>query len=457
MLAQAASPPVPRLRVRTHFAIAYLAEPNFWTERVVLKLVSDGSALNRVVSLNPALEYLDEDLAGPEVMQVVVALPGRVPAGINPADYLSFEEALGRSLTSAELDEQIAEVERLTGGAEPLGERQAIAEDVLGSGPGADLGAVRVGGERVADRGVVRPPPVQGPPPAVDAGSSGDAVGGCGLLGGVMAELVGQLPSVVGWVVAFSGGGFIAGDPVPQGEVHQGKVKGFVIVAGGTEVFICTQACFIASGQMVTKRCDLTATAASAEADRPESRVLKVSLDIHGNRHREFRDCILQMTGDVSKFVDTPVNGPATLPWLMRHMLDNGGTPLSFHSKWLSEVRLDYGAAGTAEHQTLCKILEVMLTVDQLDASKLVFAELVSRKLQMIHEKWKAKLPSLAPSQSADADDGHLILGISETRGNLGVCPALTSWLGEQLAKEASVSKERRKAREERALGASKK
>ena len=56
-----------------------------------------------------------------------------------------------------------------------------------------------------------------------------------------------------------------------------------------------------------------------------------------------------------------------------------------------------------------------------------------------------------------DFDDAHLLLGTSETRGNVAVCPALQKYLGEQLAVEAASAKERRKAKEERALAAPKK
>ena len=48
-------------------------------------------------------------------------------------------------------------------------------------------------------------------------------------------------------------------------------------------------------------------------------------------------------------------------------------------------------------------------------------------------------------------DDSYLLLGTSETRANVGVAPQLQAWLGDELSKEASASKERRKAREERA------
>ncbi len=50
----------------------------------------------------------------------------------------------------------------------------------------------------------------------------------------------------------------------------------------------------------------------------------------------------------------------------------------------------------------------------------------------------------------------HLLMGTYETRGSVGICPALTAWMGEQLSREAVASKERRKAREERALAAKK-
>ena len=68
-------------------------------------------------------------------------------------------------------------------------------------------------------------------------------------------------------------------------------------------------------------------------------------------------------------------------------------------------------------------------------------------------------MPSLAANGGKDgeADETHLLLGTYETRGNVGVSPALQRWLGEELGKEAAITKERRRAREERALAAGKK
>ena len=75
----------------------------------------------------------------------------------------------------------------------------------------------------------------------------------------------------------------------------------------------------------------------------------------------------------------------------------------------------------------------------------------------MIAEKWRGKLPQPAPGtdgKQSDMDEAYLLLGTSDTRGNAAVSPALQVWLGDQLSKEATAAKERRKAREERALAA---
>ena len=91
---------------------------------------------------------------------------------------------------------------------------------------------------------------------------------------------------------------------------------------------------------------------------------------------------------------------------------------------------------------------------DHFDIGRSAAFELIARKLQMIHDKWKHKLPNVNPtSTSSGADDeSFLLLGTHETRGNIGVSPELTTWLGGELGRLALVDKERRKAREERAL-----
>ena len=102
---------------------------------------------------------------------------------------------------------------------------------------------------------------------------------------------------------------------------------------------------------------------------------------------------------------------------------------------------------------TQCKALELAIVYDHLEIGRSAACELLCRKLQMIHNRWKHKLPNVNPISSSAADDeSFLLLGTHETRGNIGIAPELTAWLGGELGKLASADKERRKAREERAL-----
>eukprot|EP00973_Karenia_brevis_P032861 4537285-Karenia_brevis.AAC.1 len=76
------------------------------------------------------------------------------------------------------------------------------------------------------------------------------------------------------------------------------------------------------------------------------------------------------------------------------------------------------------------------MTFDMLDAGKLASAELGARKIQMIHDRWKHKLPQLSGPSSGGSgsgsmdDDSFLLLGTYETRGNVGMAPELQQWLG---------------------------
>ena len=60
-------------------------------------------------------------------------------------------------------------------------------------------------------------------------------------------------------------------------------------------------------------------------------------------------------------------------------------------------------------------------------------------------------MPTLGQSSE---EDFHLLLGSSPTRNNIGTCPVLIKWMGDELGKDAATSKERRKARDDRALAA---
>ena len=140
--------------------------------------------------------------------------------------------------------------------------------------------------------------------------------------------------------------------------------------------------------------------------------------------------------------------------WCMQHVLESGQTPLGHHQKWKAEVRLSPDDPSLLMHESLCKIWQTMCCYDQLDASNLACAELLTRQLQLIEDKHLDRLDSSSSAGRATGpyQDTHLYLGTTSTRGGVIVCPKLQKWIGEQLAAESLVLKERRKAREERAL-----
>ena len=89
-----------------------------------------------------------------------------------------------------------------------------------------------------------------------------------------------------------------------------------------------------------------------------------------------------------------------------------------------------------------------MVVYDQLDVANIASAELIVRGIQRIEEQHKLKLTSVD-----DAGEAALFLGSSGgSRGGTVVSPKLAEWIGSEMQKEAAIAKERRKAREERAL-----
>ena len=75
--------------------------------------------------------------------------------------------------------------------------------------------------------------------------------------------------------------------------------------------------------------------------------------------------------------------------------------------------------------------------------------EFLARQVQMSEERWKDRIHST--TDAASSLDSHLYGGMI-SKGSLCICPSLQSWIATELSKEASVAKERRKAREERQL-----
>ena len=105
-------------------------------------------------------------------------------------------------------------------------------------------------------------------------------------------------------------------------------------------------------------------------------------------------------------------------------------------------------------------------TFDQLKVTELAAFEVVARQLQLLEERVyetrrptvptpKAKAAANSAGAAASATESGCFSGSGLSKANLCIAPKLLEYVADQMKAEAAVAKERRKAREERALRAS--
>ena len=177
-----------------------------------------------------------------------------------------------------------------------------------------------------------------------------------------------------------------------------------------------------------------------------DARIFAVVRDVRGVRRADFRVMVAQMVE--LPWPDWPVRGPRTLLWVLQYMAQRSGTPTAHHQRWLAETGLDPESPGVDIHQMGCMVLESAVTYDQEHATNLAHLELVARSVQVEEERYR----QLVTPSEAGAADRAVMMGSQELDGSVCVCPALRDHLAQELQREMAVAKERRKAREERAL-----
>jgi hypothetical protein len=101
-------------------------------------------------------------------------------------------------------------------------------------------------------------------------------------------------------------------------------------------------------------------------------------------------------------------------------------------------------------HEALCRMIETAACYDQISLPTLASMELLVRQIQCIEERQKDKFIA-ADFSGSTVYERHLTAG-SRSRSQLCICPALMEWVTKEVAKQNIMDKERRKAREERAL-----
>jgi hypothetical protein len=97
----------------------------------------------------------------------------------------------------------------------------------------------------------------------------------------------------------------------------------------------------------------------------------------------------------------------------------------------------------------ICKAVELLGCFDQIQLGSLAGVEYLFRQLQATEEKYRDRVHKKGEDHSSA--EAHFFTGVG-ARQALCICPALTKYAAEEMAKESAILKERRKAREERTL-----
>ena len=141
--------------------------------------------------------------------------------------------------------------------------------------------------------------------------------------------------------------------------------------------------------------------------------------------------------------------------WHERFFLGIGETEGPFNGTPDWDV---YEASGTdcLCHKNICTVLCMLLGYDQINVLEIASVEILSRRLQLIEDKYAIKLREAEacgkPGTSTTLDERSRFLGLTEGLASALVCPALEQFVADRLREESQVLKERRKGREERAL-----
>jgi hypothetical protein len=109
------------------------------------------------------------------------------------------------------------------------------------------------------------------------------------------------------------------------------------------------------------------------------------------------------------------------------------------------------GDRAACEDEVICVVLEKFATVDGINLPNTIGGELLARRVQLIREAYR-----ISPS-APDYSGADYFMGWGRRHAGGAVQRSLTAYVSEQLRSDAAIAKESRKAREERALRASRK
>ena len=179
----------------------------------------------------------------------------------------------------------------------------------------------------------------------------------------------------------------------------------------------------------------------SREATKGDSRLLGDFRDGQGKRYLEFRAGVTKMMN--AKMDDWPLAGPRAVLEFLKAVREGASDLATYHLNWSQSSGVSFFGSAVHEHRVLCDILRVGISIDQVDLSNLLCAELAVRRLIQI-EMAVARNPSCPDYSGLD-----LVMEQPVGASGQAVTMDFTNWISSKLKERANVQKQARLYREE--------
>lgn len=268
-----------------------------------------------------------------------------------------------------------------------------------------------------------------------------------------LAAVVGvQAPNQLVWVLAEWIPGKKIGEQVvpPAGFAREGAygLMSLEDSEGVTRPVLIHQTNVEDVGSFCEKRIDLARRSEAKEGDDlnacEDVRTLEVKFGLNGDRHRVFRDTVLEM--QQVEFDDFPLEPRTTLSYL-KAVGQVAESAMGQHLAWVQQSKIPDGDRAIHEDEVLARAIDLGIQYDCLNISNLASFELLIRRRQLL-----ADAHSYNPSAPSYEGSDHY-MGTTYRPGGAIVVPELVKHVSDRMHQESQIMKERRKQSEMKGKG----
>ena len=151
------------------------------------------------------------------------------------------------------------------------------------------------------------------------------------------------------------------------------------------------------------------------------------------------------------------ITGPRTARWRLSYLKVEGLGLDEHHERFRQVCRLDSGTWGVMEHFQISMMVRQLLQTDGINGCNSLAAELMFRRLQTIEYAHAERAretegKAMGATSKLALEEQYVFGSLVRTAGTLMVAPELLQHVKEETEREVLLSKNLRKAKEEREL-----